>query len=70
MFFFILKGVVNIIKKLRQFGYTAGGCLFLEIFKNSVPFAPGSCRKLKTEALAEWKAHHIYLQLEIAYVSN
>ena len=65
--FFYLKGGGELVDNLALPREVA---LFFEIFKNSVLFTPRSCRKFKPEALAEWIAHHIYLQLEIAYVSN
>lgn len=55
MFFFYLKGGCehhNII--VDNLAIPREVALFLEIFKNSVPFTPGSGRKFKPEALAKW----------------
>ena len=71
MFFFYLKGGCEHHKIIiDNLAIPREVALFLEIFKNSVPFTPGSCRKFRPEALAKWIAHHIYLQFEVAYVSN
>ena len=36
--------------------YLARLSSFSEILENTVPFATGSCRKLKADVLVEWKA--------------
>ena len=40
----------------ENLGITCKVVLFLEIWKNAVAFAPGSCRKFKPDVSVEWKA--------------
>ena len=49
-FFLNLKGGGELVDNLALLREIA---LFSEIFKNSVPFTPRSCRKFKPEAFAE-----------------
>ena len=51
------------LKNFRKFGYTSRGYpSFLEVLKNTVPFATGSCRKFKVDVLVEWKAPKVCLR--------
>ena len=51
------------LKNFRKFGYTSRGCPYvLEVLKNTVPFATGSCRKFKVDVLVEEKAPKVSLR--------
>ena len=51
------------LKNFRKFGYTSRGCpSFLEVLKNTVPFATGSCRKFKVDVLVERKVPKVSLR--------
>ena len=51
------------LKNFRKFGYTSRGCpSFLEVLKNTVPFATGSCRKFKVDVLVEEEAPKVSLR--------
>ena len=52
-----------LLKNFRKFGYTLRGCpSVLEVLKNTVPFATGSCRKFKVDILVEEKAPKVSLR--------
>ena len=51
------------LKNFRKLGYTSRGCpSVLEVLKNTVPFATGSCRKIKVDILVEEKAPKVSLR--------
>ena len=51
------------LKIFRKFGYTSRGCpSVLEVLKNTIPFATGSCRKFKVDVLVEEKAPKVSLR--------
>ena len=51
------------LKNFRKSGYTSRGCFYvLEVLKNTVPFATGSCRKFKVDVLVEGKAPKVSLR--------
>ena len=51
------------LKIFRKFGYTSRGCpSVLEVLKNTIPFATGSCRKFKVDILVEEKAPKVSLR--------
>ena len=51
------------LKIFPKFGYTSRGCAsVLEVLKNTVPFATGSCRKFKVDVLVEEKAPKVSLR--------
>ena len=51
------------LKNFRKFGYTSRGYpSFLEVLKNTVPFATGSCRKFKVDVMVEWQASKVSLR--------
>ena len=51
------------LKNFRKFGYASRGCFYvLEVLKNTVPFATGSCRKFKVDVLVEGKAPKVSLR--------
>ena len=50
------------LKIFREFGFPCEIVLFLEVLKNTVPFATGSCRKFKVDFLVEWKAPKVSLR--------
>ena len=52
-----------LLKNFRKFGYSSRGSpSFVEVLKNTVPFATGSCRKFKVDVLVEWKAPKVSLR--------
>ena len=52
-----------LLKNFRKFGYSSRGCpSFVEVLKNTVPFATGSCRKFKVDVFVEWKAPKVSLR--------
>ena len=52
-----------LLKNFRKFGYTSRGCSYvLEVLKNTVAFATGSCRKFKVDVLVEGKAPKVSLR--------
>ena len=54
------------LKIFRKFGYTSRGCpSVLEVLKNTIPFATGSCRKFKVDILVEEKAPKVSLKKKI-----
>ena len=46
----------------RIWVYLARLSSFLEVLKNTVPFATGSCRKFKVDVVVEWKAPKVSLR--------
>ena len=51
------------LKIFRKFGYTSRGCSsVLEVLKNTIPFATGSCRKFKVDILVEDKVPQVSLR--------
>ena len=51
------------LKNSRKSGYTSRGCpSVLEVLKNTVPFATGSCQKFKVDVLVEGEAPKVSLR--------
>ena len=51
------------LKIFRKLGYTSRGCsYFLEVLKNTVSFATGSCQKCKVDVLVEDKVPKVSLR--------
>ena len=49
-----MNGKKSSVKTFSKIGYTSRGCSHvLEVLKNTVPFATGSCRKFKVDVLVE-----------------
>ena len=58
-----MNGKKSSVKNFRKFGYTSRGCpSVLEVLKNTIPFATGSCRKFKVDILVEEKAPKVSLR--------
>ena len=52
-----------LLKNFRKFGYTSRGCSYvLEVLKNTVSFATGSCQKFKVDVLVEDKVPQVSLR--------
>ena len=51
------------LKIFRKSGYTSRGCSYvLEVLKNTVSFATGSCQKFKVDVLVEDKVPKVSLR--------
>ena len=58
-----LNGKKSSVKNFfESLGIPCENVLFLEVLKDTVPFATGSCREFKVDVVVEWKAPKVSLR--------